>query len=489
MNKFILIICTYLYEVFIYFIWYKKIYKKEKIKTKTLDRSMKFLSKNICTLFRIKLGMVELEDNYEIENLKGHWIMIFNKMIYPIMILLYTILFCPIFLLFIFNDSYYSNLDYIVHIVIYVIFITSINTDFIRKYSQSIFEGAKDCSEIIETLYYNQDIIKKHITKDNKLSFKLKVILAIIVPTSYILACKIYPIITEPPKILRLAAVILLIVYIAEEIQKKYLKSKKYKEKEKKIEIINGDLYRFSDDLCKMCRILDIKDLKIDVICEAGINAYSVVNKNQTPIIKFTSGFMNFLFQCFNKYGQETTDEIFKLILGHELVHVAYKDPIRIRVRLIISSIICLLVDAFLLLMLYLMININNNFLLFIAFLLLLNFLLGRIITDERYWKQISELRADKKGLEVSGVSVNFFDLFFYESNHSSYEIKEIKRINEENGLYKYYKRYVEIEAHPSVDRRVSALNRNFKWGLYDYFEHLLVILKWRITRKGWNGR
>lgn len=29
----------------------------------------------------------------------------------------------------------------------------------------------------------------------------------------------------------------------------------------------------------------------------------------------------------------------------------------------------------------------------------------------------------------------------------------------------------------------------NYKWHWWEYFEHVLTIIRWRMTNKGWNGK
>jgi hypothetical protein len=71
--------------------------------------------------------------------------------------------------------------------------------------------------------------------------------------------------------------------------------------------------------------------------------------------------------------------------------------------------------------------------------------------------------------------------------NLEGWEKEAARIINSANILYKRYKRYIEIEFHPSIERRKQSLKRG-GWGLYDYVEQFLLILKWRVTGKGWNG-
>ena len=49
-------------------------------------------------------------------------------------------------------------------------------------------------------------------------------------------------------------------------------------------------------------------------------------------------------------------------------------------------------------------------------------------------------------------------------------------------------KKYIKIESHPSMEYRMELIEKREKWYWWEYLEHALVIMKWRITNRGWNG-
>ena len=57
------------------------------------------------------------------------------------------------------------------------------------------------------------------------------------------------------------------------------------------------------------------------------------------------------------------------------------------------------------------------------------------------------------------------------------------------NIFYKYYKREVEIEYHPNIEERIKVLKDDTPWGIIYYIKHAITIIKWRLNKKGWNGR
>ena len=58
----------------------------------------------------------------------------------------------------------------------------------------------------------------------------------------------------------------------------------------------------------------------------------------------------------------------------------------------------------------------------------------------------------------------------------------------ETNIIDQFYRRYIKVEGHPSMEYRMKLIEKREKWSWWEYFEHALVIMKWRITNKGWNG-
>lgn len=82
--------------------------------------------------------------------------------------------------------------------------------------------------------------------------------------------------------------------------------------------------------------------------------------------------------------------------------------------------------------------------------------------SDERYWKQVYELRADRIGIQISNVSIDIFkELMFYFQT----------RIETEDDFHPLYEtRIREIEKYNSI-----------KWGIKDQLRY-----SWNFT---WNLR
>lgn len=95
----------------------------------------------------------------------------------------------------------------------------------------------------------------------------------------------------------------------------------------------------------------------------------------------------------------------------------------------------------------------------------------------------------DKIGALISGTSFKTFEAFWELMGKQKHEEDATEKINQQNLLYKYYKRYIEIEYHPTIKRRKEVVAKTRKWGLADYLEQIIVIWKSKLRKKGWNGR
>lgn len=122
------------------------------------------------------------------------------------------------------------------------------------------------------------------------------------------------------------------------------------------------------------------------------------------------------------------------------------------------------------------------------SILLLFDWIFGGIMCDKRYWGQIAEFKADRIAVDyVSGGREAFVNFWLTETKVQR-EDDSTQKISRENVAYKYYKRNIEIEEHPSKKRRRKLIEERGKWEWWEYFEHVLVIRKWRWHGLGWNG-
>lgn len=100
---------------------------------------------------------------------------------------------------------------------------------------------------------------------------------------------------------------------------------------------------------------------------------------------------------------------------------------------------------------------------------LLCSFVPLGILLDGHFRRQIMELRADRIGLEVSRVKTeNACAALSY--------LEPTERGEKSNPFLGYYKRYIAVETHPSLERRIKELKRGKRWGVMEYIRYLCLI-------------
>ena len=94
-----------------------------------------------------------------------------------------------------------------------------------------------------------------------------------------------------------------------------------------------------------------------------------------------------------------------------------------------------------------------------------------------RFRGQIMELRADRIGLQVSRTVPDTFRIL----------IPFLESMEEEgNPLYLYYKKYIDVAVHPSLQTRLKELERKKRWGILEYARYIRIIQFNIITGQGW---
>lgn len=274
----------------------------------------------------------------------------------------------------------------------------------------------------------------------------------------------------------KVVAVLLIILLFAMMTFEKRKKKNNVKKKNDKIEIDENVLGGIKEDIVKMCKKLKISNVKIGLLeCSGAIKIETGIDENQIPHIGVSYSFLQTL------YTRDGAKDILLYIIGHKLAHVYYDDFNNIAKRvkksyfiyfvgmMIIICIALFIEDAF----------VQNIGLV----LLLIHCFIFNVICDKRYWHQIAELKADRLSVQIYNGEKTFLIDFWKEYDKN----KDSKR-KKENAIYEYYKKYIKIESHPSMTRRMELLEKRNKWHRWEYFEHMLLICKWRITNKGWNG-
>lgn len=227
-----------------------------------------------------------------------------------------------------------------------------------------------------------------------------------------------------------------------------------------------------------MCAVLHIRALKWQVVADQKINAHAVLRDGEPPTVIFTTQLLEHVGQVgFDPLSPEKMTNSILMLLGHELAHIAYKDAIRLRRRTVIALLattVPFIVSVFMVMRGWLALE-TGLILLFIC--LLFDHVFGKILTDRRYWGQMSELRADRVGQQLTGADPAELATIM---EHMEYTALE------DNALHRVYKRYWEMHYHPSVRRRIACMKKQRRWGVRDYISQLWYIRVCLWKGKGW---
>lgn len=246
-------------------------------------------------------------------------------------------------------------------------------------------------------------------------------------------------------------------------------------QKENKIEIDKNTLGGIEKDIENMCEKLGISNIEIIVSEDGNIKIETTIKKDGTPHIEVSYQFVQIL--C----SESGAKDILLYTIGHELAHIYYHDFKNIRRRIKISYFAYFIS---LLLIVLLMLSIDMHLIQYLVLtLLIFHNLTFKIICDKRYWYQIAELRADRLAMQIYDGEKMLFINFW-----KRYDEESRCKAKGKNTLYNYYRKYIKIEAHPSMIRRMELIEKRERWYNWEYIEHMLLIWKWRVTNKGWNG-
>ena len=232
------------------------------------------------------------------------------------------------------------------------------------------------------------------------------------------------------------------------------------------------------DEFLHMCDLLNIKEVKIFLGDLDNVMVCSYVENGQMPVVCIG-------YDVFNKakemYGQEYM-EIIKMLTAHELVHIYYKDTTWMRK---VAALTLLFYGVMMALAVVGAERGNMVCVLIGTACIGLYCTIPRILSDERYWNQVKEFRADAIGMEISQTSAEVFE----KAMNCVAEDEEEGSVGNKKKtglLYWWYKRKVEQQIHPSMERRIYEARRGRKWGKREYIRYLWMICRNVFTGKGW---
>ncbi|WP_307206332.1 M48 family metalloprotease [Paenibacillus harenae] len=231
--------------------------------------------------------------------------------------------------------------------------------------------------------------------------------------------------------------------------------------------------------LYNLCNRAGLTNVDLFLSSQESINGFARANHIKSNSITLTKG-------CLELPCSEIA-----AIVGHEIVHIKYKDNTYMAVmwRIVGGLFLSTLLIAYITL-----IQLVNNFwpitgeiisilTLPIVIIYGCSMFVFLTIDNRRYWYQIQEIRADRLACELPDIEHSAMLAFL--RNEVVREEEWFKKLY---WYKKIYYRYYELLEHPSAKHRFKLINNYKKWSLVDYGAHMVQVTKWFLSGKGWNG-
>lgn len=236
---------------------------------------------------------------------------------------------------------------------------------------------------------------------------------------------------------------------------------------------IYPDLSPWAQSITEMCRELHLETVSFQTDERIGMNARAVIGEDSTPAVIVGTE----LLDCLHRQLGTSAIPAVRFILGHELAHIYFrdqKDPLCKRATwlLVVSFPFAIGFAA-------ISIRLDSKFLATLTVLgvVIWGGLVLSKLADMRFRGQIMELRADRIGLQVSRTDPDTFRILIH-----FLEVME----EEGNPLYQYYKKYIDVPLHPSLQTRLKELERRKRWGISEYARYIRIMQFKIITGQGW---
>lgn len=454
-------------QFIIIFVWYKFILVKELKCKKIVRRSIHILfnqRKNIIFAF-LGWGNISEEREKAMCSIKKH----LSEMFMETFCLMGYFIFGPIFLKCFINYENRSILGNLFYIVLLCGLIFS-----------RLKEDTQKTIEIINA--YTQNVMIPLEKKPELLSFgdvqkpvivwNVKKVMIILMGLLAMITCIALSEQFKDSKVFQVIAVLTLVFVVIRESSS--ISSKNNIDVGEGIYTEGYILDSVKEDIENMCVQLGIKSLECKIIATGERYAESKISEQGIPQIDISNGFITQI------YRNKAARDILLMTIAHELGHIYYNDFTNISKRVRISNFVYLILMV--LNMLGFIATMITPMFLIIALLFMgIETVFGKVMCDARFWKQIAELRADRLAINVCKNDKMLFVEFW--KGYLKNQNKE-----ETNIIDQFYRRYIKVEGHPSMEYRMKLIEKREKWSWWEYFEHALVIMKWRITNKGWNG-
>lgn len=444
--------------------WYKFILVKELKCKNIVRRSIRILfnqRKNVIFAF-LESGNTSEERKKAMCSFKKH----LSKMFMVTSMLMGYFILDPIILRYFINyenESLIENLFYIVLLCGLIFSLLKKNTqktiEIINAYTQNVMIPLEKKPELL-----CDGVVQKPVIEWNA-----KKILIILIVLLLMITCDV---LLEQINVFQVIAVLTLVFVLIR--QSRIKSSRNNIDAGEGIYIEGYILDSVKGDIENMCVQLGIKSLECKIIATEERYAESKISEHGIPQINISNGFITQI------YRNSAARDILLMTIAHELGHIYYNDFTNISKRVRISN--CVYLILMMLNMLGMIATLITPIFLFIILLFVcIETVFGKVMCDVRFWQQIAELRADRLAINVCKSDKMIFVEFWkgYLKNQSK---------EETNIINQFYRKYIKVEGHPSMEYRMELIEKRETWSWWEYFEHALVIMKWLITNKGWNG-
>lgn len=456
--------------------WYKLIFYRELYQKNILRRSLKVLVNNIKIIIKNIFLFYEVDEKQqkELDYIKNKLFDVFTMIIY----ISGWCLISPIILENIMKIIEVISIRYALFVIFTVEIIVSKLKEITQECAQLVNEYIKG---ILLPIEHNPELIKKDESKRIKIKWTLNKVVEFIVYIcvlgGFILVLYFIELNHQIGSIVGGTVIVILILRtLFEKIKSKAV----VKKKEESIDIDQVTLGAIEPDVVNMCKKLKISNVKIDILKDRSIKIETYMDECGIPHIGVSYQFIEIL------RSEDNAKDILLYTIGHELAHIYYKDFNNIKRRRKISCFVYLVSYLFCILLFFVVLKFSVGIeviLYLVLCFLILQKLFFEVFCDQRYWYQIAELRADRLATQIyTGERMAFINFW------KTYDEKIRSVENKENLIYSYYKKYIKVEAHPSMIVRMKLIEKRSKWYRWEYIEHILRIWKWRVTNKGWNG-
>lgn len=236
---------------------------------------------------------------------------------------------------------------------------------------------------------------------------------------------------------------------------------------------LTPELKKLEKSINSLCKKLEID--YVNILVDKNIGQPAIAKSIVPPTVILQKSFVEqFILE----------EEIGKLmfVIGHELVHIKYKDTPGMRREAIKMFIVFFVLVVCCTGLGFMCVYFGLNVIAcIIAFAELAIIKIMAIICDPRYLRQVAELRADRIGLEVCGEKADTFKAVMNQLGEDE------SIVSWKEGLLKWYLMlYEDMDEHPYIKTRIYEIGRGKKWCWKEYLRYCWLMMYNKAKGRGW---